>query len=63
MARTIVYYVLGAILFALGLWWWLVVGPSFASIAATIVMGVGGALVVTGLAITLDQVSPSSRKL
>ncbi|MFH0411199.1 hypothetical protein ACG98H_03660 [Corynebacterium sp. L4756] len=63
MSRAFIYLVLGAVLVALGIWWWTVIGPSFAFLAPLIVMSVGGAFVVGGIAVALDVHSPTSRKI
>ncbi|MGV0325776.1 hypothetical protein ACEE23_10895 [Corynebacterium sp. 32222D000AT] len=63
MARAIIYFVLGAVLLALGIWWWTVMGPSFAFLLPTITMGIGGAFMVAGWAVLMDVKSPTSRKL
>ncbi|ART21947.1 hypothetical protein CBE89_10940 [Corynebacterium striatum] len=63
MTRAIIYFVLGAVLLGLGIWWWTIVGPSFAFLAPIILQGVGGAFMVAGWAIMLDVHSPTSRKL
>lgn len=63
MTRAIIYFVLGAVLLALGLWWWTIVGPSFAFLAPIIVAGLGGAFMVTGFATWCDVHAPTSRKL
>ena len=48
MTRAIIYFVLGAVLLGLGIWWWTIVGPSFAFLAPFILQGVGGAFMVAG---------------
>lgn len=63
MSRVIIYFVLGAVLLAAGIWWWTVVGPSFAFLGPIIVQGLGGAFMVGALAVALDIHSPTSRKL
>lgn len=63
MSQAILYYVLGVIGLVVGIWWWAVVGPSFAFLAPLIVMSAGGAFLVAGLATTLDVYSPTSRKI
>lgn len=63
MTSAIIELVLGVILLAVGLWWWTVMGPSFAFLAPTILAGVGGALIVAAIATFLDVKSPTSRKL
>ncbi|WP_459588125.1 hypothetical protein [Corynebacterium camporealensis] len=63
MTRAIIYFVLGAVLLALGIWWWTVVGPSFAFLAPITLQGIGGAFMVVALAVALDVKSPTARKL
>ena len=63
MARAIISFVLGAVILGLSIWWWTVVGPSFAFLGPIVLMGVGGALMVAGFAIFMDVVSPTSRKI
>ncbi|MER0093127.1 hypothetical protein [Corynebacterium sp. KPL2838] len=63
MARAIIPFVLGAVILALSIWWWTAVGPSFAFFGPIVLMGVGGALMVTGFAVFMDIVSPTSRKV
>ncbi|MDO5031181.1 hypothetical protein [Corynebacterium sp.] len=63
MTRAIVYSVLGAVLLALGIWWWTIVGPSFAFLGPIVLQGVGGAFMVAGFACMMDVISPTSRKL
>ncbi|MBK4138824.1 hypothetical protein GWO53_07905 [Corynebacterium macginleyi] len=63
MARAIIPLVLGAIILGLSMWWWTVVGPSFAFLGPIVLMGVGGAFMVSGFAIFMDIVSPTSRKV
>ena len=63
MARAIISFVLGAVILGLSIWWWTVVGPSFAFLGPIVLMGVGGALMVAGFAIFMDVVSPASRKI
>lgn len=63
MTRAIIDFVVGAVLLALGLWWWQIVGPSFAFLLPITVMGVGGALLVTGIANVLNAHAPTSRKI
>ncbi|QNE89024.1 hypothetical protein H0194_08030 [Corynebacterium incognita] len=63
MARALIDFVLGAVILALGIWWFSIVGPSVQSVPATIVMGIGGALIVAGWSNALDVYSPTSKKL
>lgn len=63
MTRALIYFILGAVVLGVGIWWWTIVGLSFAFLAPIIVQGVGGALMVTAFAIALDVISPTSRKL
>lgn len=63
MTRAIIYFVLGAILLALGIWWWTIVGPSFAFLSPIVLQGVGGAFMVAGFAVMMDVISPTSRKI
>ena len=63
MTRAIIYFVLGAILLALGIWWWTIVGPSFAFLGPIVLQGVGGAFMVAGVAVMMDVISPTSRKI
>lgn len=63
MTRALIYLVLGAVLLALAIWWWNVIGPSFAFLAPIILMGIGGALIVSSWAVFLDVRNPTSRKL
>ena len=63
MSRVIVLLVLGIALLALGIWWWTVIGPSFAFLAPIITQGIGGALIVSAWAVWCDIKSPTSRKL
>ena len=63
MTRAIIYFVLGAILLALGIWWWAIVGPSFAFLGPIVLQGVGGAFMVAGFAVMMDVISPTSRKI
>ena len=63
MTRAIIYFVLGAILLALGIWWWTIVVPSFAFLGPIILQGVGGAFMVAGFAVMMDVISPTSRKI
>ena len=63
MTRAIIYFVLGAILLALGIWWWTIVGPSFAFLGPIVLQGVGGAFMVAGIAVMMDVISPTSRKI
>lgn len=61
--RAIIYIVLGAIIAALGIWWAVAAGYTIAAILAMLVIAVGGALIVVGIADGLDKFSPTSRKL
>ncbi|MGO2425438.1 MAG: hypothetical protein ACTH7R_03690 [Corynebacterium flavescens] len=63
MTRALIYLVLGAVLLALGIWWWTVFGPSFAFLAPIILQGIGGAFIVSAFAVFLDVRNPTSRKL
>ena len=63
MTRAIIDFVIGAVLLALGLWWWQAIGPSFAFLAPIIVMGLGGAFIVIGIANALDVHAPTSRNV
>ncbi|APT86226.1 MULTISPECIES: hypothetical protein [Corynebacterium] len=63
MTRALIYLVLGAVLLALGIWWWTVIGPSFAFLAPIILQGIGGAFIVSAFAVFLDVRNPTSRKL
>ena len=63
MARAIIPFVLGAVILALSIWWWTTVGPSFAFLGPIVLMGVGGAFMVSGFAVFMDIVSPTSRKV
>lgn len=63
MTRALIYFVLGAILLALGIWWWTAVGPSFAFLGPIILQGVGGAFIVAAWANMLDALHPTSRKI
>lgn len=63
MARAAIEFILGAVILGLAIWWWTIVGPSFAFLGPIVLMGVGGALMVTGFSNCLDTLSPTSRKL
>ena len=63
MTRALIFFVLGAILLALGIWWWTIVGPSFAFLGPIVLQGVGGAVMVAGFAVMMDVISPTSRKI
>ncbi|MDY3126524.1 MAG: hypothetical protein SOW59_00120 [Corynebacterium sp.] len=63
MSRAIIYLVIGAVLLALGIWWWTIIGPSFAFLAPLLVMSIGGALMVGAIGVALDAHAPTSRKL
>ncbi|QPK78737.1 hypothetical protein G7Y31_09335 [Corynebacterium lizhenjunii] len=63
MARAAIEFVLGAVVLALAIWWYTLVGPSFAFLGPIILMGVGGALMVVGFSNFLNTISPTSRKL
>ena len=63
MTRALIFFVLGAILLALGIWWWTIVGPSFAFLGPIVLQGVGGAFMVAGFAVIMDVISPTSRKI
>lgn len=63
MIRVLVLAVLGAVLLGLGIWWWTIVGPSFAFLGPIVVQGLGGALIVSAIAVLADMHSPTSRKL
>ena len=56
MTRAIIYFVLGAVLLGLGIWWWTIVGPSFAFLAPIILQGVGGAFMGIALVLVLYAV-------
>ena len=63
MTRALIYFVLGAILLALGIWWWTIVGPSFAFLGPIVLQGVGGAFMVAGFAVMMEDISTTSRKI
>ncbi|APT93146.1 membrane protein [Corynebacterium phocae] len=63
MARAAIEFILGAVILGLAIWWWTMVGPSFAFLGPIVLMGVGGALMVVGFSDALDHYSPTSRKL
>jgi len=60
---ALIYLVLGAALLAGGVFWYMAVGFSVMAIVAALVMGTGGALIASGIAVLLDKHSPTSRKL
>ncbi len=60
---ALIYLVLGAALLAGGVFWYMAVGFSVMAVLAALVMGAGGALIVSGIAVLLDKHSPTSRKL
>ncbi|NLA56169.1 MAG: hypothetical protein GX859_07725 [Corynebacterium humireducens] len=60
---ALIYLVLGAALLAGGVFWYMAVGFSVMAIVAALVMGAGGALIASGIAVLLDKHSPTSRKL
>lgn len=60
---ALIYLVLGAALLAGGVFWYMAVGFSVMAILAALVMGAGGALIASGIAVLLDKYSPTSRKL
>jgi len=61
--RALIILILGAILVAAGWFWYASIGFSVLAMVAALVMGVGGALIVSAIAIGLDKHSPTSRKL
>ena len=61
--RALIYLVLGAVILAAGIFWYMAVGFSVMAIIAALVMGAGGALMTAGIAVALDKHSPTSRKL
>ncbi|SMG24835.1 hypothetical protein SAMN06295981_1392 [Corynebacterium pollutisoli] len=61
--RALIYLVLGAVILAAGIFWYMAVGFSVMAIIAALVMGAGGALMTAGIADALDKHSPTSRKL
>src|SRR5699024_435731 len=63
MSQAILYYVLGVIGLVVGIWWWTVVGRSFAFLAPLLVMSAGGAFAVAGWAATRDVCAPTSRMI
>ena len=60
---ALIYLVLGAILLVAGWFWYAAIGFSVMAIVAALVMGAGGALIVSGIAVLLDKHSPTPRKL
>lgn len=63
MARAAIFFILGAVVLGLSIWWWTLVGPSFAFLGPIVWMGVGGALMVAGFSDFLNALSPTSRKI
>ncbi|GAB2500724.1 hypothetical protein CATRI_02595 [Corynebacterium atrinae] len=61
--RALISLVLGAVLLVGGYFWAASLGHSVMTMVAAIVMGLGGALIVTAIAMGLDNFSPTSRKL
>lgn len=61
--RSGILIVLGAIVLALGLWWLSALSFSIASILAALVIGLGGALIVAGIAVAFDMFDPTSKKI
>ncbi|RNE48801.1 hypothetical protein [Corynebacterium alimapuense] len=61
--RAFISLILGGVILAAGYFWYLDVGEDVLGIVAALVMAVGGALIVTAVAIWLDVFSPTSRKL
>jgi len=61
--RALIYLILGAVILAAGIFWYMAVGFSVMAIIAALVMGAGGALMTAGIADALDKHSPTSRKL
>ncbi|KAA8723408.1 hypothetical protein [Corynebacterium spheniscorum] len=61
MLRTALFFILGVVIFALSFW---IAGEhNIMAVVGGIGMGVGGGLIVWGIAHLLDDFSPTSRKL
>lgn len=61
MLRTALFFILGVVVF--GLSFWIAGAHDVTAVVGAIGMGVGGGLVVWGIAHLLDDFSPTSRKL
>ena len=61
--RALIYLVLGAVILAAGIFWYMAVGFSVMAIIAALVMGAGGALMAAVSAVTWAKHSSISRKL
>lgn len=62
--RALIYIIVGAVIAALGIWWIMAEGgQSVMSIVAALVTGVGGAVIVSGIATAFDLFAPTSKKL
>lgn len=62
MAKAFILMLLGAIIFAAGVWLTMHTGFNWHNIAWALVTGLGGGIFVWGFAIMLDLHSPTSRK-
>lgn len=61
--RALIYFILGAILLAGGIWWIIEAGNSVPAIGAAIVTALGGCFAITGLAVSFDMFAPTSKKI
>lgn len=61
--RAFILLILGVALLVGGYFWYAAVGFSVMAIVCALLMAVGGALIVSAIAIGLDKHSPTSRKL
>lgn len=61
MLRTALFFILGVVIF--GVSFWISSEHNVMAVVGAIGMGVGGGLVVWGIAHLLDDYSPTSRKL
>lgn len=61
--RALFYFILGAILLAVGIWWITVAGASIAAIGAALVTALGASIFLAGWAVALDMFSPTSKRI
>jgi hypothetical protein len=61
--RALIYFILGALVTAGGIFWIITAGHTPAAIVAGLVTAIGASLLVTAFAVFTDIMSPTSTKI
>lgn len=61
--RALILLIPGIIILAVGIWWIAGAGATVWAILAMLVTAIGGALMVSGMAVAFDLFAPTSKKI